>query len=209
MKLSIVLIAIFFVSTISAAPVEEPSVFREGINNYILNAVKFWESIIPAWDPEASLESNVLAFVFGPTGPGWDSDLSTEKNVDNIINTIGIADTNQTTGEVVANVVNAFMLPLPLSSFFPKEEIGQQIIDDIFEKFFPDVSQRQTIGDDVKEWIDSHDDLKGLDGEDFIVNFLFKIFSHLNVSDVGPSNTLEEIAVRLADQLFDTVYPNN
>ncbi|XP_015790198.1 uncharacterized protein LOC107367049 [Tetranychus urticae] len=100
------------------------------------------------------------------------------------------------------------MIPLPLSSFFPKEEMANQIIDDIFEKFLPGVLKDETIGYEVEEWIHSHDDLKGLDGKEFIVNFLPKIFSQLNVSDVGPSSTLEEIAVRLAELLFDTLYNN-
>ncbi|XP_025017605.1 uncharacterized protein LOC107367047 isoform X2 [Tetranychus urticae] len=208
MKLSIVLIAIFFVSTISAAPVEEPSVFREGINNYILNAVKFWESIIPAWDPEASLESNVLAYVFGPTGPGWDSDLSTDENVDKILNALKLGEPNISIGQAVAEMVAASMMALPLSSFFPKEEMGNQIFRDIIDRFLPGVNEDQPIGYDIEEWIHGFDDLKGLDGKEFIVNFLPKIFSQLNVSDVGPSSTLEEIAVRFAQLLSDTLYPD-
>uniref|UniRef100_T1KST0 Uncharacterized protein n=1 Tax=Tetranychus urticae TaxID=32264 RepID=T1KST0_TETUR len=186
MKLSIVLIAIFCVSTISAAPIEEPSVFREGITNYITNLVKLWESINPAWDAEASLESNVLAYVFGPTGPGWDSNLSTDENVDKIIISLKF-DPNESIGHNVARMVGIFMIPLPLSS----------------------VGEDDSIGYDIEEWIHSFDDLKGLDGKEFIVNFLPKIFSQLNVSDVGPSSTLEEIAVRLAELLFDTLYPDN
>uniref|UniRef100_T1KSS8 Uncharacterized protein n=1 Tax=Tetranychus urticae TaxID=32264 RepID=T1KSS8_TETUR len=201
MKLSIVLIAIFFVSTISAAPVE-------GIINYITNLVKLWEGVLPAWDPEASLESNVLAYVFGPTGPGWDSNLSTDKNIDKILNSLKLGEPDVSIGQVITSLVGASMLPLPISSFFPKEEMAQQVAQDIFAKFLPGVNEDQPIGYDIEEWIHSFDDLKGLDGKEFIVNFLPKIFSQLNVSDVGPSNTLEEIAVRLAELLFDTLYNN-
>ncbi|XP_015790197.1 uncharacterized protein LOC107367048 [Tetranychus urticae] len=208
MKLSIVLIAIFCVSTISAAPIEEPSVFREGITNYITNLVKLWESINPAWDAEASLESNVLAYVFGPTGPGWDSNLSTDENVDKIIISLKF-DPNESIGHNVARMVGIFMIPLPLSTFFPKTEMADQLVKDIFAKFLPGVGEDDSIGYDIEEWIHSFDDLKGLDGKEFIVNFLPKIFSQLNVSDVGPSSTLEEIAVRLAELLFDTLYPDN
>ncbi|XP_015790194.1 uncharacterized protein LOC107367046 [Tetranychus urticae] len=209
MKLSIVLIAIVFVSTISAAPIEEPSAYREAVTNLILSHVKLWESATPAWDAEASLESNVLAYVFGPTGPGWDPDLSTDKNVDKILNSLKIAEIDKSIAQNAANLVGDFMMDLPLPLFFPHVQIGKQIVKDICQKYFPGVHEHDTIGGEFEEWIDSHDDLKGLDGKEFIVKFLTKIFSHFNISDIGPNSTLEEIAGRFAELLFDTLYSFN